>query len=267
MYVSLIANVCNVIFSLSKNVTRQHSCQNNNTSSKHVVTAPKRNTPLTAIHENQNPAKLYTHTHSTERNTNFHAKESTRNERVAWSCHRAKTSSTTGQPIMSPRLMRPSRWRSGRVDETRNHTIESWITINSIYAAVGRIRRERDSGFRGEGAVPMDGSFILGFWRPSDNEAGRHRPHPLAKNRKFIFELASRRFHSILPRHFSRFTHACFSRVPFRGSASLLPHSALLAFHNWPAAFSVLGTLISVIGSPSNLSVRDVVHPPIDYPT
>lgn len=224
-------------------------------------------TPLTAIHENQNPAKLYTHTHSTERNTNFHAKESTRNERVAWSCHRAKTSSTTGQPIMSPRLMRPSRWRSGRVDETRNHTIESWITINSIYAAVGRIRRERDSGFRREGAVPMDGSFILGFWRPSDNEAGRHRPHPLAKNRKFIFELASRRFHSVLPRHFSRFTHACFSRVPFRGSASLLPHSALLAFHNWPAAFSVLGTLISVIGSPSNLSVRDVVHPPIDYPT
>lgn len=231
------------------------------------MTASKRNTPLTAIHENQNPAKLYTHTYfRTERNTNFHAKESARNERVAWSCHRAKTSSTTGQPITSPRLMRPSRWRGGHVDETWNHTIESWITINSIYAAVGRIRRERDSGFRGGRGVPVDGSFILGFWRPSDNEAGRHRPHPLAKNRKFIFGLASRRFHSALPRHFSRFTHACFSRVPFRGSASLLPHSALPAFHNWPAAFSVLGTLISVIGSPSNLSVRDVAHPPIDYP-
>lgn len=142
----------------------KHSCQNNNTSSKHVVTASKRNTPLTTIHENQNPAKLYTHTYfRTERNTNFHAKESARNERVAWSCHRAKTSSTTGQPITSPRLMRPSRWRGGHVDETWNHTIESWITINSIYAAVGRIRRERDSGFRGGGASPWMEALSSGF--------------------------------------------------------------------------------------------------------
>lgn len=156
------------LFSLffSKNVTRQHSCQNNNISSKHVVTAPKRNTPLTAIHENQNSAKLYTHTRSPIRPNETRISTQKR-ARVTSTWRGAVIGQKRRRPpasqLSSPRLMRPSRWRSGRVDETRNHTIESWITINSIYAAVGRIRRERDSGFRGRGPSPWMEALSSGF--------------------------------------------------------------------------------------------------------
>lgn len=153
-----------------------------------------------------------------------------RNERVAQSCHRAKTSTTTARsrPITLPRLMRPSRWRGGRVHGTRNHTIESWITINSIYVAVGWIRRERDSGFREGIRRHPRGRQALSYAR-FDVHLITRQPDigfshwPRTAN---SFSTPRRRFHSAaLAGRFSRFTQPVFHASHF-AVRSPLPFSA-----------------------------------------